>query len=74
MTQQEMVRMVNQIADFYRPYPEEEAIAGIAGHIRDFWEPRMRAQLEACLASGGEGLSDLGQKAAQRLLAATQAA
>ena len=39
---EELVRMTNQIADFFRAYPEEEAEHGIELHIRDFWEPLMR--------------------------------
>ncbi len=31
--------MANQIAAFFRSYPEEEAVAGIHDHIRSFWSP-----------------------------------
>ncbi len=55
----DMVRMINQMADFYRPYPREEAIAGICEHIVSFWEPRMRKALNTMLNTGGEGLSEL---------------
>lgn len=57
MTTADLVRMVNQIADFFRSYPQDEAVAGVAGHIRGFWDPRMRAELSRHLAAGGEGLS-----------------
>ena len=63
----ELVRMANQIADFFRPYPAEEADAGIDTHIRDFWDPRMRRQLAAHLAAGGAGLSDLARAGAVRV-------
>lgn len=56
----DMVRMINQMADFYRPYPHEEAVAGISEHIVSFWEPRMRKSLNMLLNAGGEGLSELG--------------
>jgi formate dehydrogenase subunit delta len=65
----DLVRMINQMADFYRPYPRDEAIAGISEHIVSFWEPRMRKALAALLSHGGEGLSDLalaGAKATQK--------
>ena len=65
----DMVRMINQMADFYRPYPHEEAVAGISEHIVSFWEPRMRKALTALLNAGGDGLSELGlagAKATQR--------
>lgn len=45
MQDAEIVRMTRQIAAFFQPYGQEEAVAGIAGHINSFWEPRMRAAL-----------------------------
>jgi formate dehydrogenase subunit delta len=56
---QDTVRMANQIADFFAPYPRDEAIAGVAGHIRSFWEARMLAALYAHRDSGGAGLHPL---------------
>lgn len=66
----ELVRMANQIADFFRAYPPEDAEAGIAEHIRDFWDPRMRRALAAHLAAGGAGLAPLAQAGAARACAA----
>ena len=37
--------MAGQIAAFFRYLPEAEAAAAIAGHINQFWSPRMRAAL-----------------------------
>ena len=51
-----LVRMANQIADFFVPYSDEEAIAGIREHIRSFWTPAMRAELMAYFDSGAAGL------------------
>ncbi|MBV8247887.1 MAG: formate dehydrogenase subunit delta [Comamonas sp.] len=46
-----LIRMANRIAEFFEAMPErDEALHGIAEHIRKFWEPRMRAQLLAALA------------------------
>jgi len=59
MQSEDIVRMANQIASFFAPFPREEALAGIAGHIHDFWDPRMRGALRAHLAAGGDGLSPL---------------
>jgi len=59
MTDEKLAYMANQIATFFRSKPEAEAVAGVAGHINDFWEPRMRAQLLARLVDGGEGLNPL---------------
>ena len=42
-----LVMMSNQIALFFKSYPHEEAVAGIASHIEAFWTPKMRAILTA---------------------------
>lgn len=58
-----MVRMANQMADFFKSYGETEAIEGIADHINKFWEPRMRRDFFVLVDSGGAGLSELVKKA-----------
>jgi formate dehydrogenase subunit delta len=60
------VRMANDIAAQFRHLPREAAVAAIAAHLRTFWEPRMRAQLAAHAAAGGEGLDPLAAEAASR--------
>jgi formate dehydrogenase subunit delta len=57
-----LIRMANRIGQFFEIYPDrEEAIDGVAQHIRKFWEPRMRRHLYAHLdgAAQGAGLSAL---------------
>ena len=44
------LRMAQQIADFFRSYPQDEAARAIADHINQFWTPRMRADF----AAGGQ--------------------
>ncbi len=44
MSPEKLARMANQIATFFRPRPPQEAVASIAAHLSDFWEPRMRSQ------------------------------
>ena len=56
---QDLVRMANQIADFFQAYPHDEAVADVAGHIRDFWTYRMRDELSDHIDAGGEGLKPL---------------
>jgi len=68
MNTHELVRMANQIADYYQAYPQDEAVAGIAAHIRSFWDPRMRDGLARHVASGGDGLSPLALNAMRSLL------
>ena len=41
------VRLAHEIATQFRHRPAEQAAEEIAGHIRTFWEPRMRAALLA---------------------------
>ena len=67
MTQDRMVTMANQIATFFRSYPHEEAVEGVATHIRQFWDPRMRRTLLAHVEAGGEGLETLVLEAVSRL-------
>ena len=56
MPSDKLVRMANQIATFFESQPGAAADA-VAAHINDFWEPRMRAQLLAHIATGGAGLA-----------------
>jgi len=67
VTTERLVHMANQIAAFFRSYPHDVAVAGIAGHIRQFWERRMRDQLAAHVAAGGEGLDPLVIAATKRI-------
>ncbi|WP_194096900.1 formate dehydrogenase subunit delta [Marivivens aquimaris] len=59
MKTEKMVYMANQIATFFSSQPTDQKAEGVAAHINDFWEPRMREQLLAHCEAGGEGLSDL---------------
>lgn len=54
-----MARMANEIASFFRPYPEEEACAGIRDHIVAFWTPGMRSEFREHARAGGDGLDPL---------------
>ncbi len=51
--------MANQIAAFFRSYPEDEAVAGIHEHIGSFWTPGMRRDLLARAGSGSARLDPL---------------
>jgi formate dehydrogenase subunit delta len=52
-------RMANQIAAFFRSYPEDEAIAGIHDHIVSFWSPTMRRDILARADRDTAGLDPL---------------
>lgn len=58
-TMDRLVYMANQIGKFFEVQKHERAVPGIAKHIKDFWDPRMRARMEDHLAAGGEGLAPL---------------
>jgi formate dehydrogenase subunit delta len=67
MDEATLVRMANQIASFFVAHGHDAAVSGIAGHIRSFWDPRMRRALYACLDAGGAGLDGLVVEAAAEL-------
>jgi len=58
-----LVYMANQIAKFFEAQPREEAATGVAKHINEFWEPRMRRHFFEIVDAGGNGLSPLVKEA-----------
>lgn len=47
-----LIVMANRIGDFFAAQPDrDEALAGIADHIRKFWTPRMRSELLAAVGT-----------------------
>jgi formate dehydrogenase subunit delta len=59
METRDMLRMANQIADYFRSYPHEVAVKESATHLNNYWDPRMRKHFFDYLAKGGEGLDPL---------------
>jgi hypothetical protein len=45
MSPDKLVRMANQIATFFATQPGEDRADRVAQHLRDYWDPRMRAQI-----------------------------
>ena len=45
MDSQSIVRMANDIANFFAPYPEADAVEGVRDHLMKFWDPGMRKDL-----------------------------
>jgi formate dehydrogenase subunit delta len=62
MRDDKLIRMANQIAANLAV--REDAAALCAGHISDYWDPRMRTALLDHLAAGGAGLHPLVVQAA----------
>jgi formate dehydrogenase subunit delta len=60
------LRMINDIARQFRHRPAEEAADEIAGHVRRFWDPRMRARLRELVDSVPDSLDPLALAAARR--------
>ena len=54
-----LIYMANQIAKFMESKTHDVGVAGLAAHINDFWEPRMRTHLFEVLDAGGQGLRPL---------------
>ena len=74
MNTDRLVRMANEIAAFFASEADQAAAADlVAGHLRRFWEPRMRAAIAAHVASGGAGLTPLARDGVARLETARQA-
>ncbi len=75
MTTQRLVHMANQVAGFFGSYPEPEAVEGTFAHLKSFWDPRMRREIEAHLAkAGGAGLTPIALAAVKRLAESDAAA
>ena len=72
MDSDKMVRQANQIAQYFSVYPQARAEEGVRGHIRKFWEPRMRAQLIEHYDNGGDGFHPLVSTAVAAIKAETQ--
>ena len=59
MDANKLITMANQIASYFQS-ERAEAVAGTAGHINKFWEPRMRRALLAHFDQHGpEGMHEL---------------
>ena len=68
MSIEHLVRMANDIADYFRSEPDQElAIAGVSNHLKKYWDPRMRRQIVAHLHGNGDGLSELARAAVVRV-------
>jgi formate dehydrogenase subunit delta len=62
-----LVRMANDIGNFFRVQPREDAIAGITNHILSYWTRPMREKLLAQAGQGESGLDELPGEAVRRL-------
>jgi formate dehydrogenase subunit delta len=62
-----LVRMANQIGDFYAAMPKKESTAGAASHLRLYWTPKMIRELVAFAEAGHAGLNPTAARAVEAL-------
>ncbi|HTY53997.1 MAG TPA: formate dehydrogenase subunit delta [Candidatus Binataceae bacterium] len=63
-----LVKMANDIGEYFGQMPDrEEAVAAIAAHLRNFWEPRMRRQIIEHARLGGGDLKEVVRAAVLQL-------
>ena len=68
MNVERLVAMANDIGAFFKGEPvREDAVAGIAGHLKRFWDPRMRKRIVEHARAGGAGMDELVREAVGRL-------
>jgi formate dehydrogenase subunit delta len=59
-----MVKMANEISAFFVSESKPgEASRDVAGHLRRYWEPRMRRQIIEHYQGGAAGLEDVARDA-----------
>ena len=59
MASDRLVLMANQIGSFFATQRRLNAAEAIADHLRKFWDPRMRNEIQVYLQNGGAGLDPL---------------
>lgn len=66
-----LVDMANDISAYFGADPDTDyAVEQVAGHLRRFWEKRMRQQIIAHVQENeGEGLDEIARRAIERLIA-----
>ena len=62
-----LVRMVNQIAEFFAHEGPLKAAASTADHLQKFWDPSMRGQIIAVEAGSATGLEPAALAAVKQL-------
>lgn len=68
MDNQQLVRMANQIAQFFEAWPDEaQAAEEVVQHLQRFWTPAMRSRLSAHVAQGDAAVRPLVTKAVAQL-------
>lgn len=69
-----LVKMANQIGQFFATQSGQTPEQGTHGHIKKFWDPRMRKAIVEHLNAGGTGLQPIARGAVEILKQDQQAA
>ena len=69
-----LVKMANQIGQFFSAQHNSDQIAEAADHFKRFWAPRMRANIADYVARGGKDLNPTALGAVKRISPQTAAA
>jgi formate dehydrogenase subunit delta len=67
MSPDRLVSMANQIGVFFESQRRRDPVAGIADHLKKFWDPRMRRAIMAHAEDGGDGLDPVVLQAVRAL-------
>ncbi len=67
MSPEKLAYMANQIGRFFAHQKHDQAVESIAGHLRQFWDPRMRRDLLAHFDEPDVHLDPLVREAVERL-------
>ncbi len=67
MRRQDLIRMANQVAQSFESFPVEQGIAEVAGHLRSFWDPRMRRQIVGYAETPGDDFHPLARQAVKHI-------
>ncbi|ARN83014.1 formate dehydrogenase subunit delta [Methylocystis bryophila] len=62
-----LVRMANQIGQFFSAQKSGDQIADTADHLKRFWPSRMRLKIVDHVAKGGDGLNPIALGAVRRI-------
>jgi len=62
-----LVKMANQIGDFFTPMPQDEATKGVATHLRRYWTPKMISEIIGYSESGDARLNPVAARGVRSL-------
>lgn len=62
-----LVRMANQIGEYFKSMPDCEAVNGAAEHLKLFWTPKMVGEIIDYVDAGHSGLNAIATRAVAKL-------